>query len=66
VQKADTWLRDSLDDYVGWAMTHNSLVVVTWDEDAHAHPNNLYGLLRTLLEAYCPEAPRSQCRGGPR
>nr|WSY50041.1 alkaline phosphatase family protein [Streptomyces sp. NBC_00886] len=74
VQKADTWLRDNLGDYARWAMTHNSLLVVTWDEGAdradqpnhiptlfvgervrpgnHAQPNNTFGLLRTLLDAY--------------
>ncbi|MEU9169727.1 alkaline phosphatase family protein [Streptomyces sp. NPDC048420] len=74
VRQADTWLRDSLGDYANWARTHNSLLVVTWDEDEsggdqpnriptilvgehvqpgnHDQPNNLYGLLRTLLDAY--------------
>lgn len=73
VEKADAWLRDNLDHYARWAMTHNSLLVVTWDEDRedrqanrvptvlvgervepgdHSQPNNLYGLLRTLLDAY--------------
>ncbi|MET7691766.1 alkaline phosphatase family protein [Streptomyces sp. NPDC005483] len=72
VRQADNWLRDSLRDYANWAMTHNSLLIITWDEDDsegpnripailvgehvqpgnHAQPNNLYGLLRTLLDAY--------------
>ncbi len=74
VRKADTWLRDNLGDYARWAMTHNSLLVVTWSEDAggvqatnrvptvlvgeqvrpgrYAQPNNLFGLLRTLFDAY--------------
>ncbi|MDI9829955.1 MULTISPECIES: alkaline phosphatase family protein [unclassified Streptomyces] len=74
VRRADTWLRDNLGAYARWAMTHNSLLVVTWDEDEgggdednriptvvagepvrpgdHDQPNNLYGLLRTLLDAY--------------
>jgi acid phosphatase len=72
VRQADTWLRDNLGDYAEWARTHNSLLVVTWDEDDsegpnhiptilvgegvqrgnNSQPNNLYGLLRTLLDAY--------------
>ncbi|MGC9541914.1 alkaline phosphatase family protein [Streptomyces sp. UG1] len=74
VRRGDTWLRRNLGDYARWAMTNNSLLVVTWDEDTggedednqiptilvgervrpgdHAQPNNLYGLLRTLLDAY--------------
>ena len=72
VRQADTWLRNNLGDYADWAMTHNSLLIVTWDEDdsagpnhiptilvgeqvrrgSNSQPNNLYGLLRTLLDAY--------------
>ncbi|WP_225320638.1 alkaline phosphatase family protein [Streptomyces luteolifulvus] len=72
VRQADTWLRDNLGDYADWAMKHNSLLVVTWDEDdsegpnhiptilagehvqrgSNTQPNNLYGLLRTLMDAY--------------
>ena len=29
----DTWLKNNLDAYVTWAKTHNSLLIVTWDED---------------------------------
>ncbi|MFE1287097.1 alkaline phosphatase family protein [Streptomyces sp. NPDC058751] len=72
VRQGDTWLRDNLGDYADWAMTHNSLLVVTWDEDDsqgpnhiptvlvgehvqrgdHDQPNNQFGLLRMLLDAY--------------
>ncbi|MFJ7962948.1 alkaline phosphatase family protein [Streptomyces sp. NPDC096324] len=72
VRRGDTWLRNSLGDYADWAMTHNSLLVVTWDEDdgrgpnhiptvlvgEHVRqgdddqPNNQFGLLRMLLDAY--------------
>lgn len=30
--RADAWLQTNLDGYVQWAMTHNSLLIVTWDE----------------------------------
>jgi phosphatidylinositol-3-phosphatase len=33
VQQADDWLREKLDPYVQWAKAHNSLFVLTWDED---------------------------------
>lgn len=72
VRKADAWLRNSLGEYADWAMTHNSMLVVTWDEDAsggpnhvptivvgehvrrgdNAEPNNQFGLLRMILDAY--------------
>jgi len=29
----DTWLKNHLDAYAQWAKTHNSLLIVTWDED---------------------------------
>jgi acid phosphatase len=72
VRQADTWLRNNLGGYADWAMTHNSLLVVTWDEDDakgpnhvptvlvgehvrpgdHDQPNNQFGLLRMMLDAY--------------
>src|SRR5262245_18307227 len=34
IQAADTWLKDNIiDTYLPWAKTHNSLLIVTWDED---------------------------------
>ncbi len=32
-KKGDTWLRNNLQNYVEWAKTHNSLLILTWDED---------------------------------
>jgi len=29
----DTWLKNNLDTYAQWAKGHNSLLIVTWDED---------------------------------
>ncbi|MEP6932600.1 MAG: alkaline phosphatase family protein [Nitrospirota bacterium] len=33
IQTGDRWLREHLDTYVQWAQEHNSLLIVTWDED---------------------------------
>ena len=33
VFRGDRWLRDHLETYVQWAQQHNSLLIVTWDED---------------------------------
>ena len=33
VATGDSWLRAHLGGYTNWAMTHNSLLIVTWDED---------------------------------
>ena len=35
ITQADTWLQQHLNGYVEWAKTHNSLLIVTWDEDNH-------------------------------
>ena len=32
-REGDDWLRENLNDYKEWAKTHNSLLIVTWDED---------------------------------
>jgi phosphatidylinositol-3-phosphatase len=45
VAQADAWLRTHLGDYVSWARTHNSLLVVTWDEDDNTSSNHIPGLL---------------------
>jgi hypothetical protein len=34
IQQADGWLKTNIiDTYLPWAITHNSLLIVTWDED---------------------------------
>jgi acid phosphatase len=35
---ADAWLQTNIKSYADWAMTHNSLLVVTWDEDKRIRP----------------------------
>ncbi len=34
VKDGDEWLRKNLDDYYQWAKTHNSLLIVTFDENS--------------------------------
>ncbi|MER5636605.1 alkaline phosphatase family protein [Kitasatospora sp. NPDC002227] len=47
VATGDSWLRDNLGAYADWAQTHNSLLVVTFDEDnklsGNRIPTVLYG-----------------------
>src|SRR5262249_10748815 len=38
---ADTWLKTHLDGYVQWAATHNSLLLVTFDEDERFDQNRI-------------------------
>jgi len=41
VQQGDTWLKNNLDAYAQWAKTHNSLLIVTFDEDNGAYKNRI-------------------------
>lgn len=40
VSTGDVWMRDHLDAYAQWAKTHNSLLVVTFDEDGNSKAAN--------------------------
>jgi phosphatidylinositol-3-phosphatase len=37
----DRWLQEHLDAYVQWAQQHNSLLIVTWDEDNKKENNRI-------------------------
>lgn len=41
IERADRWLRTHLDRYVQWSETHNSLLIVTWDEDNGKSDNHI-------------------------
>jgi hypothetical protein len=41
IQQGDTWLQDNMDSYAQWAKTHNSLLIVTWDEDDGSASNQI-------------------------
>src|SRR5947209_372176 len=41
VSRGDTWAKDHLDAYAQWAKTHNSLLIVTWDEDDNTPTNHI-------------------------
>lgn len=41
VRTGDDWLRDNLDGYANWASQHNSLLVVTFDENAGGTVNQI-------------------------
>jgi phosphatidylinositol-3-phosphatase len=50
IRDADTWLEQNLKKYAEWAMTHNSLLIVTWDEDDYKGC--------TLLKINCKTHPK--------
>lgn len=41
IETADLWLEQNLSRYTQWAYTHNSLLIVTWDEDDNSHDNHI-------------------------
>ena len=41
VAQGDSWLRSHLDGYAHWALTHHSLLIVTWDEDDGSSVNQI-------------------------
>ena len=41
IQTGDRWLQEHLDAYVQWAQQHNSLLIVTWDEDNGKENNRI-------------------------
>jgi phosphatidylinositol-3-phosphatase len=41
VESGDRWLRKRLDRYARWAQTHNSLLIVTFDEDDGSADNHI-------------------------
>lgn len=44
IADGDAWLREHLDAYAQWATTHNSLLIVTWDEDEGSNANHILTL----------------------
>jgi acid phosphatase len=41
IERGDAWLKKNMEQYVQWAMQHNSLLIVTWDEDNGSSNNRV-------------------------
>lgn len=41
IRQGDDWLRKHIEPYVQWAKTHNSLLILTWDEGAKQSDNQI-------------------------
>ncbi len=41
IAQGDAWLKKTLDGYARWALKHNSLLIVTWDEDDGSTDNRI-------------------------
>lgn len=44
-EAADEWLKNNITPYVDWAFKHNSLLILTWDEDNGSENNRVVTLL---------------------
>ena len=44
IAQGDAWLANNIEPYAQWAMTHNSLLIVTWDEDDGSMDNRVVTL----------------------
>jgi acid phosphatase len=41
IERGDVWLKKNIETYAQWAMKHNSLLIVTWDEDNGSSNNRV-------------------------
>lgn len=41
IKEGDLWLKKTIDPFVKWALKHNSLLIVTWDEDDYSQNNKV-------------------------
>lgn len=41
IEQGDAWLAKNIEPYAQWAMTHSSLLIVTWDEDNGSANNRI-------------------------
>ncbi|MHB8258871.1 MAG: alkaline phosphatase family protein [Bacteroidia bacterium] len=41
ISAGDTWVQNNLTNYITWAKTHNSLLILTFDEDDGTSPNHI-------------------------
>ncbi|GAB3206343.1 alkaline phosphatase family protein [Nocardia tengchongensis] len=42
IKTGDNWLKNNMDAYAQWAKTHNSLLIVTFDEDNGGSSNHIF------------------------
>lgn len=42
---ADKWLKQHIEPYLRWAEKHNSLLILTWDEDNYSYGNHIVTVL---------------------
>jgi hypothetical protein len=45
IEDGDAWLKKNIEPYAQWALKHNSLLIVTWDEDDSTGDNRVATIL---------------------
>jgi acid phosphatase len=45
IAQGDAWLRANLDGYLRWASSHDSELVLTWDEDDESSANHILTII---------------------
>jgi len=45
IEQGDAWLKSNIEPYARWALKHNSLLIVTWDEDDGSSNNRVATIL---------------------
>jgi hypothetical protein len=45
IAQGDSWLQSHLDAYIQWAQSHNSLFILTWDEDDYTQSDQILTLM---------------------
>ncbi len=45
IRQGDEWLKKNIEPYAAWAEAHNSLLIVTWDEDDGSENNHIATIL---------------------
>jgi acid phosphatase len=45
IADGDAWLKENIEPYARWALAHNSLLIVTWDEDDSTGDNRVATML---------------------
>jgi phosphatidylinositol-3-phosphatase len=49
ILRADTWLYENLNNYIEWTKTHNSLFILTFDEDNYENGNRIVTIFTGMM-----------------
>ena len=65
IAQGDAWLQSNIEPYRQWAMTHNSLLILTFDEDDTSATNQIFTLfLGPMVAPGDPTQMKKATRGG--